>query len=470
MDTIRRIAHWDNPTVRYTLIGATILLLITGGVITLSSQTTTPRNDQKTHHSSDGMPTDRTVNDTIMIADTRYHDPCRLLPEKDIMSVLGQSGRAFINETYLDSSMSVNEFPTSLPVETSCTYRAVGPNNASVGITVATYASRDDAIKEWNTTIRYDKESATARFNDLSSKIKQFESTKKDDASRALRLIDTISSTASSYQSSGSPRTTAADSKLDGIIFDTHATGFTILRDRSHITLTINSNSKENPPLGNDFSEIDTLSPEQLITRLSRASPFLDTISKNFDNTDISQAPVNTWPREGSIKAYEPCELLSHDVIASTLSKKQSKLVEQKSTPRDITMTRLMNNAYTFPAENICTKSFDMSGSSKWDDKAELTILYSKDKPAAIKLFDDINQIYEGYPEITIDGADKVLFKNRHSLDGNSSPTVPGILFARKGQYVIKITLNNIGRNGQNISYRDDQFTSLARRILSEMR
>lgn len=99
-------------------------------------------------------------------------------------------------------------------------------------------------------------------------------------------------------------------------------------------------------------------------------------------------------------------------MASSYLSPRQSAVVEQNTTSKDMTFTRPINNgSYTFPAENSCKRKFDQSANRVWGGEANLTIYYPKDEKSAVTLYKSFGEIYPNTPSISLSGADEAMFK-----------------------------------------------------------
>ncbi len=446
------------------LIIASILCVIVVCIITfiVTSKKPAINEDSEAQSTSDEMPADRTVKDTLTIGSMRYRDACRLLPEKVIEKKLGASGdQTTSNELYTEQSIKSGDFYSDRPIETYCQYRSIGKEKGVVKVSIATYSSRNNAVAEWDYDASSKKEAKLNLFSDLQKKIESEKSLDQDKKSHTESILKTVYDTVNKSEPR-SQDTKPVASNGSGILFDTMSKTFSVLKDNAIITVEVNRNTT-----GNDFSKIDELSPQQIVDRFDTIHDFLDSVTMRFDDTSLSQAPLNTWPRNKTIKGFEPCDIMSASVLSSAISPDQDKLVKQSTTSRDISLTRKINDgAYTFPSENSCTRTFNTSANGIWGGEATLTVYYPKDIAAGKKLFSDQAELYANTPSITLDGADQAIFKNRYDYNGTS---LAGILFARKGQYVIKIQLSGTAENRQDMLYTDSQYIDVAKQVISKI-
>ncbi len=445
------------------------VVAVVGIIATIVFTMGTPQKADKaqTTKTDNEMPVDRSVASEILVGKMHYRDVCRLLPEKTIATNMGDFSRHSTTiQNYVESSIASDEFSERNPIETSCAYRGIGANSGEVKINSITYRNRDEALTAWNENIISVKRSTSELMPPILTKIKDSEASAELKKS-ATDFVEQLNDTTSKYVESRNPDASKIINDGTGYIFNEESEEFSFIRENSIISLDINSNMKQNSFLDSDYTNLSDLSDVEIVKRFDRVAKFFKAIDSNFKNKNISQAPINTWPRDSSIKGFEPCELLNKSLASSYLSPRQSAVVEQKTTSKDMTLTRPINNgSYTFPAENSCKRKFDQSANRVWGGEANLTIYYPKDEKSAVTLYKSFGEIYPNTPSISLSGADEAMFKNRYEYEGT---TLPGILFARKKHYVIKLQLSGFNQNKQEMLYRDEQYTSIASGILKGM-
>ena len=400
--------------------------------------------------------------ETLTVAGSRVVSPCQALPETSVQQIFGTFGpKSYIDERYYARSVNekeIQELGSSFPSTVNCKYFVDTSDNATVELKIEQFETNELALRDWKEAASYNKAQATDLLNKFEAGI--------PNAAQYNLDPEKLQAAADAFKgaidaSIGELEVQQIDSISGSILFAPNRDGFIAIRENRIYTLSYQFGSN------NFFDDSRNIDQTEVVLVTDKVKSTFDTIFKNVDKAELSQAPsptlrgIKAIEKIGATKVLDSCEVLADETVTSALGVKVlNPRVERKSIIKN---PEIFTNDSDVLPNNSCLKR--LVNSDRTTGYVSLELGFATDISSAEKYVTSSVKASSTTPASdTAADADRSKF-----IEYTRGSVLVQFVRFQHGSYAGTLTIAKNGPGGQNIKIEKKVFESTLNDIVENL-